>query len=252
MEDYQVDSQTAQPASDNQPDVVSDALKVYRADEKGKVVIPDGTPPHVVTALKLEQQRRNSNSNYGKERARADRLEAENEALKANMGNLSLPTGPTAEQLAELEELKYSNPDEWYKLKTEIDKLSTIQANTRVTDAVAQASKDADTAYTAKVAKGRDESLSEMLTTHNTLNPDGQITQEMLNQEIPPSIVTKYHLGELTGTEFLASVSKFLYAGRVIKTEKTLGQPNIGSGNGSSTPPDEAKNKSLEELYSSI
>jgi len=248
-----IDTQSTQPTeSTNQGDKVSDALKVYSVDEKGKVVIPQGTPSYVETALKLEQQRRDSNSNYGKERARGDKLEVEMEALKVQMAGLVGSPTLTADQTAELEELKFTDPDAWFQKKTEMDKLNSSLASTRVADAVTQASKDADVAYTAKVTKGRDESVGEMLTKHNALNPETPITMDMLNLDIPPVLVNRYHKGELDSLEFLGKVSKFLYADTVIKTEPTMTQPNLADGVSTVAPTETAETKSLEQVYAGL
>ena len=246
-------SQPKNPSdSTTQLDDVSEALKVYKADDKGKVVIPEGTPTHVATALKLEQQRRNSNSAYGKERSRADKLDEENTALKAQMALLATPSGPTAEQLVALEELKFTDPDAWFAMKTQLETAGKATAIARVTEAVGQATKDADVAYTAKVAQGREKTMGELLNTHNALNPEGVITQEMLNLEIPPSLVNQYAQGEVDGATFLAKVSKFLYADRVIKTEQVLGQPSLSDVPGYIAPTKAAETKTVEEMYASL
>lgn len=246
------DSQTTSAADGNQTDEVAAALKGYTADDKGKVVIPDGTPQHVVTALKLEQQRRDANSGYGRERSRADKAEAKAKALEEQIALIASPASLNAEQLAELEELKFTDPDEWFKRKSAIEKANQSQVQEKVTNAVDQASKKAETEYTNTVAKRRDESVSEMLTTHNTLNPDTPITMEMLNANIPPILVQKYHSGELDGAGLLAQAAKFIYADRVIKTEPVVGQPSLGDSSSSTNPTEGAETASLEQLYAGI
>ena len=238
--------------STNQVNEVESALNAYKADDNGQVVIPEGTQPHVATALKLEQRRRNSNSEYSKERARADKAIAENEALKAQMAGLATPQGFTAEQAAELEELKFTDPDAWFLKKQAMEQQASTATQARVNEAVEQAGKVAETAYTNQVNQSRDNTLVEMLNTHNTLNPDAPITKEMLSLNIPPVLVQQYHAGDVDGASFLANVSKFLYAGRTVKTEPTLNQPNFSDAQGTSTPGDKAETKSLDQLYAGI
>jgi len=237
----------------HQEDLSALALKDYKVDEKtGKVVIPQGSPQYVVTALKLEQQRRDSNSNYSKERARADKAEAKNSALEKQISQLATPQGMSPEQTAELEELKFTDPDQWYARKLAIETGNATQATVRASDAIETANKDAETAYTNDMSKRRDESIEQLLTSHNALNPETPITMEMLNLDIPPSLINGLHKGTFAPPEFLQQVSKFLYADTVIKTEDVLGQPSLSDGSSTTTASAKAEEQSMEQLYAGL
>jgi hypothetical protein len=251
--DYETNTQSQKPTeSTNQGDEVSEAIKAYKADDKGKVVIPEGTPAHVATALKLEQRRRDLNSNYGKERTKAERLAAENEALKQKMAELATPSGLSAQQAQELEELKFTDPDAWFEKKLALENLNKTQAAEKVNEAVQHASQVAETAYKANVTKSRDEAISDMLNTHNAANPDKPLTLEMMNLNVPPILVNKYQSGELDAPEFLSQVSKFVYADRVVKTEEVLGQPSLSNASSTNAPSEKAETQSIEQIYAGL
>lgn len=241
------------PTTQHQVDEVSEALKAYKADEKtGKVIIPDGAPAYVVTALKLEQRRRDANSTMGREKSRADKLAAENEALKAQMQELVAPSGLTAQQAQELEELKFTDPDAWFEKKLAYENLNKTQASERVTNALQTASQTAESIYQESVTKSRDEAFSSLLAEHNAANPDRPITKEMMNLNVPPILVNKFQSGELTGPELLEQVSKYVYSGRTVHREDVIGQPNLTDATGGTAPTDQSKQASLEEIYAGI
>ena len=249
--DY-MDGQIPKSETSHQEDAVAQALEVYSADENGKVVIPEGTPGYVATALKVEQRRRNANSAYSKADAEAKRLKAENEALKAKMADVAKPTGFSAEEIAELNELKVLDPDAYFDRRTELERAHSTSASSVVETAISEASAAADVAYNQQVTTSRDEAIATMLSEHNTADPEHPITQDMLNLNVPPILVQKFANGELTSAGFMAQVSKFLYADRVVKQEPVLGQPNLGAAASTSAPSDGAKEQSLESMYAGI
>ena len=235
-----------------QDDLVASALAGYKADETGKVIVPDNSPAYVATALKVEQRRRNSNSEYSKERASREKVEAENKALKEQMAKLVKPKGLSKEQQDELEELKFSDPDKWFERKVALENANSSETNDIVSKAYETASQEANVMYEQNVNQRREKSLDELLQSHNIANPDKPLDMNMLNLNVPPILVNRFHNGEVDAEGFLASVSKYLYASTTVSNESVPSQPNLSNVTGSDAPSEKASEMSLEQLYSGI
>lgn len=249
----EVDGQNTNSNPSDQEDVVALALEGYKADENGKVVIPENTPVFVATALKVEQRRRNANSAYSKSEAERLKLKSENEALRAGMADVAKPAGFSAVQQEELDELKFSDVDAYYERRQAFEKANKGAASEVVADAITAAGRTAEVNYNQQVAKGRDEAVNDMLTRHNVENPETPISKEMLELDIPPALMNRYTSGELGGPGFLKEVSKFLYADRVVGGKHDVGnEPDFSGATGSSSASDKAKEQTFEEAYASL
>lgn len=237
-----------------QSDIVKEALSAYKADSNGKVIIPDNATPEVVTALKLEQRRRDSEKGYYKELNERKRLEAQVEALKQSMAEVvTAPTSLTPEQVAELEELKLVDPEKWYERRQALENINKQQAQERVATTVSRATKTAEEMYAQQQAQSREKTLNELLAHHNAVNPDRPITKDMLELNIPPILVNKFTQGQLDGEGFLNEASKFLYAGTTIKqAPQANNEPNLGNIAGGSKPTKEAESQDLASIYAGI
>lgn len=254
MSEYDIDSQPIKPTDKggDQPNLVAQALEMYSVDEKGKVVIPEGTPDFVVTALNTEKRRRDVNSSFGKSQTDNNRLTAENDALKAEMAKLVKPEGFSVEQAAELETLRYSDVDAWYEKKREFETKNSKVVSSVVDEAISAAKATATVQVDQQATVSRDEAIAAMLTAHNAANPEHPITTDMLALNVPPILVKQFASGDLDAPGFMAQVSKFIYADRVVKKEATLDQPNLSKAAHSQAPSDSAKTQSMESLYAGI
>ncbi len=254
MSEYDIDSQPEKTTDQgsNQDNLVANALEAYSADENGKVVIPENTPEYVATALNIEQRRRDVNASFGRSESENQRLAAENEALKAEMAKLAKPSGLSADQQAELDDLRYSDVDAWFEKKRDYEAQNSKAVNGVVENAISEANKTATVKVQEQVTLSRDEAIATMLNQHNAANPSQPITQEMLGLNVPPILVQQFAGGELDGPQFMAQVSKFIYADRVVKKEDVLDQPDLGNAPSMQAPTDSAKTQSLAEIYAGI
>lgn len=161
-------------------------------------------------AKKAEQRRRDTQAAYTKSQQELAATRAQLKVMK-DIG------GPTLDQgkLAELEDLKFSDPDAWYKAKLALES----EAHNSFQSKLAEASESE-----VRLAK-----LEEFKATH----PGFELTDD----DIPPRIAKKLASGQVSFDEFLQETYDYLVTPKVIgDANKTLEQPNLGKVGGGITP----------------
>ena len=183
--------------------------------EDGKVSLPDGVEADdtLIFAAKLEKRRRDTQTTYTKSQQRLRELEAENSKL-ASSWEQDLVSSLSLREQTRLEELKATDPEAWR------DELNSLE----------QKAKDTFTTKRQEVAKEAKqqtelERRQELLDEYNAANPDAQLTDDVIDNDIPPRLVRQLEKGEVTFEQFLEK------AGKYITTPKAIKQPP--------TPPEE-------------
>lgn len=122
----------------------------------------------------------------------------------------------------EIEQLKLTNPDEWYAKKQQLEqqRIQTLQA--KLTEAEQKAIQEDEKAHNSRL-------LEEFLVKH----PD--ITEDFINYDIPHRMKLKLEKGEVSFAQFLDEVGEYHTKG--VSTagvqSKTIEQPNLSAmGNG--------------------
>lgn len=193
--------------------------------------IPEGTAPATADenvdweaeAKKAEQRRRDTQAAYTKSQQELAATRAQLKVMK-DIG------GPTLDQgkLAELEDLKFSDPDAWYKAKLALES----EAHNSFQSKLAEASESE-----VRLAK-----LEEFKATH----PGFELTDD----DIPPRIAKKLASGQVSFDEFLQETYDYLVTPKVIgDANKTLEQPNLGKVGGGITPSAAATSKDIVSSY---
>lgn len=174
-------------------------------------------------AKKAEQRRRDTQAAYTKSQQELAATRAQLKVMK-DIG------GPTLDQgkLAELEDLKFSDPDAWYKAKLALES----EAHNSFQSKLAEASESE-----VRLAK-----LEEFKATH----PGFELTDD----DIPPRIAKKLASGQVSFDEFLQETYDYLVTPKVIgDANKTLEQPNLGKVGGGITPSAAATSKDIVSSY---
>ena len=193
--------------------------------------IPEGIAPATTDenvdweaeAKKAEQRRRDTQAAYTKSQQELAATRAQLKVMK-DIG------GPTLDQgkLAELEDLKFSDPDAWYKAKLALES----EAHNSFQSKLAEASESE-----VRLAK-----LEEFKATH----PGFELTDD----DIPPRIAKKLASGQVSFDEFLQETYDYLVTPKVIgDANKTLEQPNLGKVGGGITPSAAATSKDIVSSY---
>jgi hypothetical protein len=223
---------------------VNEIVANSTVDEEGNLQLPEGTEANeqVIYAAKLEKRHRDTQSSYTKSQQRNKQLEAENSKL-AESWEVDAIESLTSSQKSKLEELKSQDPDAYVK------KISEIRDEAKVTF------KEKREKLTKEVSD-----LSELevrqaeLDAYNAYNPKAQITQESIDNDVPPRVVKQLKEGKITFTEFLETAKKYLTTGKAVKKgEKIEDEPDLNKSSGSDSPSGEAlKNQSSKDYTKEI
>lgn len=192
---------------------------------------PEGTAPATnnesvdwkAEAELAEKRRRDTQAAYTKS-------QQELAATRAQLKVMKETGGPALDQgkLAELEDLKFSDPDAWYKAKLALES----EAHNTFQSKLAEASESE-----VRLAK-----LEEFKATH----PGFELTDD----DIPPRIAKKLASGQVSFDEFLQETYDYLVTPKVIgDANKTLEQPNLGKVGGGITPSAATTSKDIVSSY---
>lgn len=166
-------------------------------------------------------------------------LKAKNDALAQQLN--AITTTPV-EVSDDIEALKYSDPDKW---RAEINRLEQ-EASAKTTAARQEVLDNASKAAQEEFELERRQSV---FTEFQAANPDLHIDDQVLANDIPPSISNKLADGKITFEEFLGEVKTYIAANRTIKKESVMNEPNLGKQAGGEAPEVGAISKDSSDSY---
>ena len=192
----------------------------------------------VLYAARAEKRRRDTESKLGKTTHALKALEVEKAELQGKLQQY-MADNLTSGQRSDLEELKYSDPEQWRSKMNEIELAAIAKAQEELGQISLTASQRAEL-----------ERRAQLLTNYNAANPNYAITDEVLANDVPPRITRRLEKGEVTFEEFLDEASAYLKAGKVVGVPSTVEpQPNLGSAGGGAKPADYAVQADLVTSY---
>jgi len=208
--------------------------------EDGKLALPEGTEAseELQYAARTEIRRRDTFSSFTREKNTNKSLAAENEALATGWEGEAI-NNLTSEQRTELDGLKTSDPDAW---KTKIDEYKEVARTTH---------KEKRTKLTDD-AKNETEldKRARLVEEYNEANPELQITQDLIDNDVPPRITNQLAKGEITFEEYIAKVVKYVSKDKVIDKGKGVDEkPDFDKAGGSSIPDEDAVARAAASSY---
>jgi hypothetical protein len=208
---------------------VNEAIAATTKDANGKHVLPEGTDEAVAFATTAELRRRDTQGAFTKSQQRVKALETENDSLANSWESDAVANLSNSEQ-ARLEELKVQDPDAW---RAEI---STIEDTKRT------AFKEKRQAISTEASKTTEvERRTSQLEQHNIDNPEHQITDEVIDNDVPPRITRELETGKISFEEFLTKVSSYLGKPKKLAPGTAApDEPDFSSARGSNKPTEEA------------
>ncbi|UOF80213.1 hypothetical protein [Caudoviricetes sp.] len=219
---------------------VTSIISELKADDSGNLIIPDELNLDEATkfAVVTEKRRRDTQSAFTKAQQKLKTLTAENnEAWSTLEKEISLDL--TVEEKTELEELKSVDIDKWRK------RLNELEGTKKNKVAETRAKVSAKTAKEAEL-----EARIEILDAYNTANPDLKLTDDVIENEIPPKYTKQLEKGEITFEEFIHKCATFLKKGKIITPgTEADDEVDLGKANGSGKIPKEALEKSSATDY---
>ena len=206
-------------------EVINKTLKEIQVDDKGKFIYPEGISPELKAAIAATKSFRDTQSSYTKAQQELKALQAEAEALRSQVAQYEVPTaGLSQEEQNELAELKYTNPDEWYKRMQVLEQQASQKVNEKF-DTVREQ---------AKVQTAQQQRI-ETLERYNE-KAENKLTPEQLELNTPPLWQKQVLEGEISFEEFLEKAHDFIYADKVIKKPEVEQSTNLNEVTGGSTP----------------
>lgn len=226
---------------DNSPKAeVNTLVEQMTKGEDGKWALPEGEHnPYLVEAAMAERRRRDTQSAYTSTTQQLKALESENELLASGWSEQFTKTLPQ-EQQDELEQLKKSDPEAWRVKINEFEKQRDSEFQEKRNEIKEKAKGESEIEYRSRV-----------LEEYNTNNPDHQINDDALANDIPPRMSKKLAEGKVTFAEFIKEASDFLHKGKVVGDSK--GKPtdnvNLNDAAGGSHADDKAKGADSSRTY---
>lgn len=213
-------------------DRVNEAVKAMTKGSDGNWVIPEGLPEEVQVAAIAEKRYRDTQSEFTRiKQENKALLETKSVLLKKAVGNVEISLTP--EQKEELDDLKFSNPEEWRK------KMNALES-----DAISTRSKELD----EEVKKVASTSLEQIelerrkgvLEQFKKDNPDFKFDDDVWANDIPPRINKKLENGSITFEQFLSECYGYLKTGKAIKQDDVTNDPNLSKIGGGNKPDNNA------------
>ena len=221
MDTNPVDTQQDKIVEPTLENKVNEALN--KVDDKGKLVFEEGVDP-LFKALVVEAKKaRDHQAAFTKSRQEIADLKAKKDLLEATVKSNSAQLSP--EKIAELEDLKFTDPDAWYAKKLEYETEAKTRFNGQLEEKLTEASTKAL----------RDLTLVERTEMLNSFQAQTGIilTDDVMANDIPPRIQNK--INTMPFEDYLQEVATYLKTGKVVKnTDEGLGITNLSNLAGSS------------------
>lgn len=220
---------------------VNNVVSQATVDEKGNFQLPDGVEAsdEVLYAAKLEKKYRDTQSGFTKAQQEKKRLEAENEKLALSWQQDAVKSLSSTEQ-ARLEELKSTDPESW---REELNNLETKKQE----EFGNRRKEISQEAYEMTALEQREAELEAF----NKANPDFAITDDVIENDIPPRITNQLKNGEITFSEFLDKSKKYIETPKKIATEPAPGEPGFANVRNKNAPSEEDFTKDFSASYNS-
>jgi len=207
-------------------------------DESGKWSLPDIEMSEAEKfAVNAERRRRDTESALSKTRLQLKANEKVANKLKSKVGSLLKPV-LSEEVKAELENLKYTDPETWHVRMTELEQNVTATLDEEYSNLTSEASQQA-------LIERRKELLDE----YNRNNPNAKITDSVVQNELPPKLVKSLEDGSIAFEDFIVKANKFLTTSKKLGGIVAEETPNLNMGTGGSRPSFDSMQKSEQKSY---
>ena len=200
--------------------------------------------PAIVYAAVAEKRRRDTQAEYTKTRQEYKATLAEKEKLEELIANEVVnKLDIDDDKREELETLKLVDPDAW---RQEINRLEEEQ-KTLSKKKIKELTEEAKQAVLQEeMLAQRERELEEFYKTH----PDLEITDELIENEIPPKYVKDLENGNISFTEFLEKVYNFVKGPKAVKNEAPQKEGvDLSQVPGGASPDEASKAEDIFEQY---
>jgi hypothetical protein len=217
---------------------VNRLLKETKVTEDGKFEYPADIPAWAKVAIANEKKFRDTQSTFTKTAQEKKLLEAELQALKSKLAEV---TALTQEQQAELETLKHSDPEAYFEKRNQYEAEASKRFDEELNEVKTKTAEELEIerreAYLASFNEGRER----------------PITQDLIENEVPAKFYRQLEAGEVTFEEFLDNVASYVDAPKVIgKKEEVANVTDLSKVAGGTEPSEANKYDNLAEEYANL
>lgn len=199
------------------------------------------TPPTPEELLALaEKRRKDTQAAYTKSQQALKAKEAELAKLKEQL-NQRVQVSIPEDVKAELEELKYEDPEAWRNRMNTLEAEAKREQEAELANLTGEARKAAEAQFELS---RRQQVLEEF-----NASASVAITDELIANEVPPRITRKLDSGEISFEEFLNEVEDYVNIGKVVAKEETLDQPNLNKLGGGTEPSNNKADANISDAY---
>lgn len=204
---------------------VNSVARQLTQGEDGLWQLPEGIQADdaVIYAAKLEKRRRDTESALGKTRLQLKAEETMRKELEQRVA-AQVKVDMTPEDSELLDHLQDTDINAWRHKMNELEQKATTKLREELDGISLTASQQAELERRAQV-------LAEFNSTATT-----PLTDEMLDNDIPPRIIKKLETGKVSFEEFLAEAHAYIVAPKKVASPKLDAQPNLGKAGGGSEP----------------
>lgn len=206
---------------------VNETVAGMMKGDNGKWQFAEGSElsDQVKFAAKTERRRRDQEGAYTKQMEEVAALKAMNEQLTAKV-KTKPSTSISDEQAQELDNLKFEDPDAWRAKLNEYDTQASKQLQEELVKMEQESSKQAEV-----------ERRKIVLAQFNAQNPQLNLTDEVIIDNVPPRIIKQLETGEIAFDDFLAKAKTYITTPKVLDSGTVLAaEPNMGQLQGSANP----------------
>ena len=200
----------------------------------------DDVDPTLLYAAKAEKRRRDNQGAYTRSQQELKKTQLLSQKMAETLESELLNILPS-DKAYELEELKHQDPDAWRVKLTELETARKAQIQEQLRTIEQEAGNKSELEIRVEQLKAFQES-----------NPDIKLTDEVIENDIPPRITKKLESGKISFGEFLEECGNYLKAGKVIdKGDKPDEVIDISAQAGSASQPEGKRGKSSydNEIY---
>ena len=191
------------------------------ADDKGMIDFGENVDPVFKKLVLTEKKARQHQAKAIKTIQENAKLKAKSEVLEST---ISSSAQLSAEQVEELEELKLTNPDEWFNKKVQYEAEAKQQLTGKLQEQIDEASTKAINELTLSERKD----VMARFSASTGIN----LTDDVMQNDIPPRLQAK--INDMPFEDYLKEVATYLNKGKVVKqVDDELGQTNLGKLAGS-------------------
>jgi len=198
------------------------------ADDTGRLTFDEGIDPLFKRACVNEQKARVNQANFTKGRQEIASLKATNQVLTDTIG---ASTQLTAEQIEELDDLKFTDPDSYFAKRNQYEREGLVNSAGKLKELTDAA---ASKALADLTLSERKDALADFQSHTGIV-----LTDDVMSRDIPPRLQDE--INSMPFEAYLEKVAAYLGKTKVIKpTDDSLEQPNLeklagGSGGNTNT-----------------